>query len=173
MADNLFLGLATLLAAHWLATTLPGSNRTFYRLVALVVALPFGFRFERYARSGPSGQVLAALAFGCTGTICIGVLDIALAGRLPPALTVQDIVGSVTAVTLSHYAGSALAHRRRKRAELATASAPAEKLSSSLTYIEPARIKSTADAVKALYDATVPLAAGAAALWAAFGHIFS
>jgi hypothetical protein len=38
-------------------------------------------------------------------------------------------------------------------------------------HVEPARIKGAADAVKALYDAAVPLAAGAAALWAAFGHI--
>jgi hypothetical protein len=98
----------------------------------------------------PAVRVLATLAFGCAGTICSGVLDIALAGQLPPALTVQDIVGSVAAVTLSHHAGSALAHRRRNRAELAMASAPAEKLASSLTYIEPAPIKSTADAVKAL-----------------------
>jgi hypothetical protein len=37
-------------------------------------------------------------------------------------------------------------------------------------HIEPARIKSTADTIKALYDAAAPLAAGAAALWAAFGH---
>jgi len=43
----------------------------------------------------------------------------------------------------------------------------------SLMHIEPARIKSTAEAVKALYDAAAPLAAGAAALWAAFGHILS
>jgi hypothetical protein len=38
-------------------------------------------------------------------------------------------------------------------------------------HIEPARIKGTAEAVKALYDAAAPLAAGAAALWAAFGHM--
>ena len=52
MVDNLLLGLAALLAAHWLATTLPESNRAVFRLVALVVALPFGFQFERNSRSG-------------------------------------------------------------------------------------------------------------------------
>jgi hypothetical protein len=173
MADNIFLGLVTLLVAHWLATTLPGGNRTVYRLVALVVALPFGFRFERHARSGTSGQVLAALAFGSVGTLCIGVLDIALLGHTPPSLTAQDIVGSVAAIALSHYAGSALAHVRRKRAEHAKIIAQTEKQIAALTYMEPTRIKSTAEAVKALYDAAAPLAAGAAALWAAFGHILT
>jgi hypothetical protein len=43
----------------------------------------------------------------------------------------------------------------------------------SLIHFEPARIKSTADTVKALYDAVAPLAAGAAALWAALGHFLS
>jgi hypothetical protein len=36
--------------------------------------------------------------------------------------------------------------------------------------LEPARIKTTAETVKALYDAAAPIAAAAAALWAAFGH---
>jgi hypothetical protein len=86
MADNIFLGLVALLAAHWLATTLPGSNRAVYRLIALIVAMPFGFRFEHHARSGPTGQVLAALAFGSIGTLAIGTLDLALAGLTPPSL---------------------------------------------------------------------------------------
>jgi hypothetical protein len=173
MADNIFLGLATLLAAHWLATTLPGSNRTVFRLVALVVALPFGFRFEHHARSGTSGQVVAALAFGSIGTLCIGLLDIAQAGHAPPALSAGDIVASVAAIALSHFAGSALASARRKRANRDMAGALATRQTSSLPHIEPTRIKTTAEAVKALYDAAAPLAAGAAALWAAFGHILS
>ena len=36
---------------------------------------------------------------------------------------------------------------------------------------EPAPIKSTTEVVKAVYDAAVPVAAGAAALWAALGHL--
>lgn len=180
MADNIFLGLAVLLAAHWLATTLPANGRAVFRLAALVVALPFGFRFQRNARTTTAGQVLAALAFGSLGTLVIGVLDIALAGRTPPSLTAQDIIASVAAITLSHYAGSALAHARQMRAEQAATEAAAARMAASsaggsatgsLMHIEPARIKSIADAVKALYDAAVPLAAGLAALWAAFGHI--
>jgi hypothetical protein len=83
MADNLFLGLAALLAAHWLATTLPHANRTVFRLAALVIAMPFGFRFESYAQTGTSGRVLAALALGGLGTLVVGILDIALAGGSP------------------------------------------------------------------------------------------
>jgi hypothetical protein len=179
MADNIFLGLTALLVAHWLATSLPASNRAVFRLVALVVALPFGFRFERNARSGTTGQVVAALAFGSLGTLVIGVLDLALAGHPPPSLTAQDVVASVAAISLSHFAGSALARSRQIRADRAVNEAAATRLAASpaaggaagsLMHIEPARIKSTAEAVKALYDATAPLAAGAAALWAAFGH---
>ena len=58
MADNLFLGLTAPLAAHWLATMLPHANRTVYRLAALAIAMPFGFRFASYA-TGTSGQVTA------------------------------------------------------------------------------------------------------------------
>jgi hypothetical protein len=175
MADNIFLGLMTLLAAHWLATTLPTSGREVFRLVALVVTLPFGFRFERHSGSGPSGQVLAAIAFGSVGTLAIGLLDIAMAGRGAAAPTPQDIIASVAAIALSHFAGSALAHSRRMRAERAgnamtpPASSPAS-MANPLLHLEPARIKGTAEAVKALYDAAAPLAAAAAALWAAFGH---
>ena len=178
MADNIFLGLTALLAAHWLATSLPAGNRAVFRLVALIVALPFGFRFERNARSGTTGQVVAALAFGSLGTLVIGVLDLALAGHPPSSLTAQDVVASVAAISLSHFAGSALARSRQIRAERAAseaairvaASSVAGGAAQSLLSIEPARIKSTAEAVKALYDAGAPLAAGAAALWAAFGH---
>jgi hypothetical protein len=171
MADNIFLGLATLLAAHWLATTLPTSERTVFRLVALAVALPFGFRFERHSDSGPSGQVLAALAFGSTGTLAIGLLDIAVGGHGAAPPTAQDIIASVSAIALSHFAGSALAHSRRMRAERIDAAANRGNAAKSLLHIEPARIKGTAEAVKALYDAAMPLAAGAGALWAAFGHM--
>lgn len=171
MADNIFLGLTALLAAHWLATTLPASSQAIFRLVALAVAVPFGYRFERNSRSGTAAQVLAALAFGSLGTVMIGLLDIAIAGRVPPSLTARDIVESVTAIALSHYAGSALAHSRKNRAERAAAEAAAVPMSGSLIHLEPARIKSTAEAVKALYDAAAPVAAGGAALWAAFGHV--
>lgn len=179
MVDNIFLGLTTLLAAHWLATTLPAGSRTVFRLAALVVALPFGLRFERNSRSSTAGQVLAALAFGSLGTLAIGVLDVALGGHGAPPATPQDIVASVAAIALSHYAGSALAHWRQMRTEQRASDAVAAQLAASsasgrvgsLMHIEPARVKSTADAIKALYDAAAPLAAGAAALWAAFGHV--
>jgi hypothetical protein len=175
MADNIFLGLMTLLAAHWLVTTLPTGGREVFRLVALLVTLPFGYRFERNSGSGPSGQVLAALAFGSIGTLAIGLLDIAVAGTGAPPPAVHDIVASVAAIALSHFAGSALARSRRLRAERAgNAAAPqvsaAAGVANPLLHLEPARIKGTAEAVKALYDAAAPLAAGAAALWAAFGH---
>jgi hypothetical protein len=171
MADNIFLGLATLLAAHWLATMSPVSNRTVFRLVALVVALPFGFRFEHHARRGICGQVVAALAFGSIGTLCISLLDIALAGHAPPALSAGDIVASVAAIALGHFAGSALASARRERNNLNLAGTLALRQASSLLHIEPTRIKTTAEAVKEPYDAAASLAAGAAVLWAAFGHI--
>jgi hypothetical protein len=55
--------MVELVAAHWLTTTLPVGSRLF-RLVALVVALPFGYRFERNTSSSVSEQVIAALAYG-------------------------------------------------------------------------------------------------------------
>ena len=63
---------------HWLATTLPVGSRPLFRLVALVVALPFGYRFERYTKSGVSEQVIAALAYRCLGTMALGLLDMAV-----------------------------------------------------------------------------------------------
>ena len=79
MADNIFLGLVTLIAAHWLAGSLPADKRTVFGLVALVVALPFGYRFERNSRSDVAVQVIAALAYGCLGTMALGLLDMAAA----------------------------------------------------------------------------------------------
>lgn len=171
MADNIFLGLTVLVAAHWLATTLPTGSRTWFRLVALVVALPFGFRFERHSRSGTSGQVLAALAFGSVGTLAIGVLDLVLAGHGGPTPTPQDVIASVATIALSHFAGSAWAHFRQVRDNGAPIATPVGGVASPLMRIQPAQIKGTAEAIKALYDAAAPLAAGAAALWAAFGHV--
>lgn len=178
MVDNIFLGLATLLAAHWIATTLPAGGRTGFRLVALVVALPFGSRFENNARSGAPGQVIAALAFGSLGTMAIGLLDMVIAGRGAPPPTARDMIASVAAIALSHFAGSALArwwHARSERAAMALAvqgdAASGKGIGGSLIHIQPTQIKGTAEAVKALYEAAAPLTAGAAALWAAFGHL--
>ena len=178
MADNIFLGLATLLAAHWLVMTLPAGGRAGFRLVALVVALPFGIRFEHNSRSGPAAQVLAALAFGSIGTLAIGLLDMAVAAHGVPPPTAQDVIASVVAISLSHFAGSALAHSRHMRAERAVRAAAVQGdtafgggIGGSLIHIQPAQIKGTAEAVKALYEAAAPLVAGAAALWAAFGHV--
>ena len=169
MADNISLGLTVLVAAHWLATTLPAGGRTWFRLVALVVALPFGFRFERLSRTATSGQVIAALAFGSIGTLAIGVLDLVLAGHGGPLPTPEDVISSVTTIALSHFAGSARARFRQTRDDGAVDAGTANPL----LHIQTAQIKSTADTIKALYAAAAPIAAGAAALWAAFGHFFS
>jgi hypothetical protein len=181
MVDNLFLGLAALLAAHWLATTLPQSNRMIFRLAALAIAMPFGFRFEAYARTGISGRVLAALALGGLGTLVDGVLDIALAGGMPATIGVQDITASVAVITLSHLVGSFIASFRRNRAErqaMETAVAQDHATPLNLTaavaairHVKPDRLVSEAAAVKAVTDAAAALTATAAALWAAFGHL--
>jgi hypothetical protein len=83
----------------------PYAGQLFLRLTA---RLPFGFRLERNSRSGTTGQVLAALAFGSIGTLAIGVLDLAVGGDGAPPLAPQDIVASLATVALSHYAASAL-----------------------------------------------------------------
>jgi hypothetical protein len=160
--------VTALLAAHWLATTSPLANRAVFRLVALCVALPFGYRFERNARRGVAGQVVAALGFGSFGTLAIGVLEMAVAGHMPLLLTAQDVIESVVAISLSHFAGSALAQARQARANRA---APTAGMTQTLMHLEPARIKSTAELVKTLYEAAAPIAAAATALWAAFGHM--
>ena len=84
------------------------------RLVALVVALPFGYRFERNSRSDVAVQVIAALAYGCLGTMALGLLDMAAADLTPRSLSAPRIVASVAAIALSHFAGSALAHAQRE-----------------------------------------------------------
>jgi hypothetical protein len=173
MVDNIFLGLAVLVTAHWLATTLPSGSRTWFRLVALIVALPFGFRFERHSKASTSSQVVAALAFGSLGTLLIGVLDLTVAGHGAPTPTPQDIIASVATITLSHFAGSAWAYFRQSRTAGTGAVAAGSPSVPNSRHIQPAEIKGTAEAIKAMYDAAAPIAAGAAALWAAFGHIFS
>ena len=170
MAENVFLGMVVLVAAHWLATTLPVGSRPLFRLVALVVALPFGYRFERYTRSGVSEQVIAALAYGCVGTLALGLLDMALGYLTPRLLSAPDIAATVAAISLSHFAGSGLAQARRGCADRA-ASAAAARSSGLLPHLQAAQIKSTADTVKSVYEALTPVAAGGAAVWAAFNHI--
>jgi hypothetical protein len=183
MADNLFLGLTALLAAHWLATTLPHANRSIYRLAALAVALPFGFRFEAYARSSTSGQVLAALAFGGLGTLVVGMLDIAVAGGVPASVSIHDLAASVAAIALSHLAGSFWASAQHRRAERGTMkaaaaldTAPALHLATAmpaLGQVRSGKILSQVTAVKTIADAAAAVAATAAAVWAAFAHIVS
>ena len=170
MAENIFLGMVVLVAAHWLATTLPVGSRQLFRLVALVVALPFGYRFERHTRSGVSEQVIAALAYGSGGTLALGLLDMALGELTPHSLSAPDIVATVAVISLSHFAGSALAQARRGRADRA-ANAAAARSTGLLPHLQAAQIKSTADTVKAVYEALTPVAAGGAAVWAAFNHI--
>ena len=170
MADNIFLGLVALIAAHWLAASLPADKRTVFGLVALVVALPFGYRFERNSRSDVAVQVIAALAYGSLGTMALGLLDMAVADLTPRSLSAPKIVASVAAIALSHFAGSALAHAQQSRADRAAsiAAAGADDL---LPHLEAAQIKTTAETVKALYEAVAPIAAGIAAVWAAFNHV--
>ena len=181
MADNLFLGLTALLAAHWLATTLPHANRTVYRLAALAIAMPFGFRFESYAQTGISGRVLAALALGGLGTFVVGILDMALAGGLPAGLGMQDVIASVAAIALSHLAGSFFASFRRNRAERRAPDPAAERDShtplgftaaaAAIRRVKSDRIAKEATTVKAVTDAAAALTATGAAFWAAFGHL--
>ena len=170
MADNIFLGLVALIAAHWLAASLPADKRTVFGLVALVVALPFGYRFERNSRSDVAVQVIAALAYGSLGTMALGLLDMAVADLTPRSLSAPRIVASVAAIALSHFAGSALAQARQSRADRA-ASIAAARSSDLLPHLEAAQIKTTAETVKALYEAAAPIVAGIAAVWAAFNHI--
>jgi len=170
MAENIFLGMVVLVAAHWLATSLPVGSRPLFRLVALVVALPFGYRFERYSRSRVSEQVIAALGYGSVGALALGLLDMALGELTPHSLSAPDIVATVVAISLSHFAGSALAQARRARADRA-ANAAAAGSTGLLPHLQAAQIKSTADTVKAVYEALTPVAAGGAAVWAAFNHI--
>jgi hypothetical protein len=183
MADNLFLGLTALVAAHWLATTLPHANRTVYRLAALAIAMPFGFRFESYAKTGISGRVLAALALGGLGTFVVGILDMALAGGLPAGLGVQDVVASVAAIALSHLAGSFFASFRRNRAERHAPDEATEQdrptplhftaAVTAIRRIKSDRIAKEATTVKAVTDAAAALTATGAAFWAAFGHLLN
>jgi hypothetical protein len=172
MAENVFLGMVVLVAAHWLATTLPIGSRPLFRLVALVVALPFGYRFELGTSSSVSEQVIAALAYGGVGTLALGLLDMALGHLTPESLSAPDIIATVAAISLSHFAGTGLAQARRGRADRA-ASAAAARSSGLLPHLQAAQIKSTADTVKAVYEALTPVAAGCAAVWAAFNHISS
>lgn len=180
MFDNIVLGLLTLLATHWLTTLLPVDSSAVFRLVGLIVALPFGYRFEWNSRSDTSIQIIAAVAFGSLGTISNGVLDLALAGHRTPLFTATNVAMSVAAITLSHYAGSALAAMRPRHSTSASGGAPWQCKAAlsggparvaTLQMIEPARIKTAADVIKALSDAAVPIMAGVAALWAAIGHI--
>ena len=172
MADNLFLGLSALLVVHWLSSTLPDGHQAFYRLAGLVVALPFGFRFEYYSRSRAAAQVLSALVFGVLGTTCIAALDYlpAVAASSADVLGVNDAVESIIAIGLSHLTGSVTARwwRRRREEEAATAgaNAAAALLSASLGS-NPQELKARFDALKAIMDAGPPVTAAALTAWAA------
>jgi hypothetical protein len=180
MVDNILLGLSVLVAAHWIASTVPMGNRAIFRIVALAVALPFGYRFETNARSDLAGQVLAALAFASSGTLLIGMLDLLLRAKAISPVLPQDIVATFATIALSHFAGGTLAEFWRGRKERRAASdAAAQRAATSAAvggtshvHLAPAQIKTTAETVKAIYDAAMPLAASGAALWAAIGHMF-
>ena len=177
MVDNLFLGLATMLAVHWLAGTLPETHRGVYRLIALGIALPFGFRYEIYARAGASLQVLAALVFGLLSTLLIGVLDTALgvAGPLAATAVGRDAAASVALIALSHFTGSSVAQwtrrgeRKSKAAGLQAGLGALATVFMVMRKAEPEKIKGRIDAIHGLLETAAPVAAAAATAWAAFG----
>ncbi len=115
-------------------------------------------------------EVIAALAFGSLGTVAIGLLDMAAADLSPRSLSAPNVVASVAAIALSHFAGSGLAQAQQSRADRA-ASIAAARAGDLLPHLEVAQIKTTAETVKALYEAAAPIAADIAAVWAAFNHI--
>ncbi len=170
MVDNLFLGLVVLIAAHWFVTTLPAHGQALFRLVALIVALPFGYRFERNSGSSTAGQVIAALSYGCFGAVALGLLDMAVAGLASRPFSASDVLATVAAIALSHFAGSSLARAQRVRADQAECLAASHN-SGLLPHLGADRIKTTAETVKALYEAAAPIAAGGAAIWAACHHL--
>ena len=112
MIENIFRRLVSLLVPRWFATVLPGSSPVVFRLVRPVVASPFGLRSQQNLPGGATVQVIAALAFGSIGTLLNSVLDVAEFGQTPPGLTTLEIVASIAAIALSHYAASALADVR-------------------------------------------------------------
>lgn len=174
MVDNLFLGLAALLAAHWLASTMPGPHQALYRLVALGVSLPFGFRYEIHAKAGAAGQVLAAGAFGIIGTGLILTLDAVLG--LPPQRQGSVIAASVALIGLAHLTGSGLARLSRRGERRIGSGTVHLGLSAALVMLvktEPEKIKGRVDALQGIFESSAPLIAGAAAAWAAFGKVLS
>lgn len=179
MVDNLFLGLAALLAAHWLASTVPEGQQALSRLVALCVALPFGFRYEVYARAGASAQIVAALFYGVLGALLIVAVDAAISGgfaQIGGQLHGRELVASVAAIGLSHLTGSCIAwwSRRDERRAGAAASASRKAVSAALLMLlrtEPEKLKGRIDALHGLIESGAPVAAAAATAWAAFGRL--
>ena len=118
MVDNLLLGLAALLAAHWLATTLPESNR------AVFVLSPSSSRYRSVSNSSAIREAVWLADPRCV-SLCEHrnsgrwPADIALAMGAPQTVNPRDVVASVATIALSHFAGSALAFCRRCRAERA------------------------------------------------------
>jgi hypothetical protein len=181
MFDNLFLGLAALLVVHWLASTVPHGQKAVYRLVALCVALPFGFRYEIYARASTSAQVVAALFYGVLGALLIITLDAAISGEPANTLALIDgrgLVETVAVIGLSHLTGSWLAWwaRREERREAAAAAGLARRraVSAALAMLlraEPEKLKHRIDALNGIMEASAPVAAAAATAWAGFGRL--
>jgi hypothetical protein len=183
MLDNLFLGLATLLATHWLASSVPHGQQAVYRLVALAVAMPFGFRYEVHARAGASTQVAAAVVFGLLGEFLILALDAAISGEGTARLASihsPAVVEEIVTISLSHLTGSWIA-RWARRGEIRKSEAAAAReahrrsmLSAGLAIAlraEPEKIRTQLDAIKGILEAGAPVAAAAATAWSAFGHL--
>jgi len=176
VADNLFLGLSAILAVHWLALTLPSGHPGLYRLAGLVVALPFGFRFEFYSESGIAMRVLAALAFGVLATACVVVLDVLLANYGTSAATPDGryALASVMAISLSHLTGSTSAAWWRRYTNRKRAAAEARAAGALLTLshsASPQELKARFEAVRAIVDAAPPITAAAAMAWAAIARL--
>jgi hypothetical protein len=82
-----------LIAAHWLATRLPVGSRPLFLLVAQVVALPFGYRFERHTSNGVSEQVIAALGAATAHSVSASdtVATVAAISREAPWLKGDEV----------------------------------------------------------------------------------
>jgi hypothetical protein len=176
MVDNLFLGLSAILVVHWLASTLPSGHQSIYRLAGLIVAFPFGFRFEFYSQSRAAVQVLAALAFGVLATACIGTLDYLLGTNTAGAATLDahHALASLMAIGLSHLTGSATARwwrRRSDRAAVTTNGGSAAVLLTVPLHGDPQAVKARFDALRAIMDAGPPVTAAAVTAWAAITRL--
>jgi hypothetical protein len=164
-----------------LASSLPHAQQTLYRLVALVVAMPFGFRYEVHARASASTQVAAAVIYGILGEFLISALDAAISGQSPASFVGMRstvVVEEIATISLSHLTGSWIAwwarRRERRDSEAAIEAHRGAVLAAGLAIVlraEPEKIRNQLDAIKGILESGAPVAAAAATVWSAFGHL--